>query len=836
MPRANTTPHTTSNTQDPVPRPLNVGGHQGNFRRSIVNTFGNLFGSRNNDGRAQSPAEADVEMQPMDDDFAYNYEVASRTEDNASTHLPSENSGVLSNPFEISEGEQNLNYQRGIDEMMAIRRSSKVSDDSFYQSEGELRPRPDYTYDHASNYYTSGQDTDLDNIIGEYDHTRSYATGSPLPLTEHNLATATPTHTAASMHPRGPLAYYAENLSSPAQTTQAGESRRTTMAPLEQRASFVPNPFEDVAVLTAPPRTHLPTPRRVDDVGAAYPLESTDVPSTEQTYGDTGELLRMRPYEAMLEGPQRQSQVTLRSRQYSMGSQAELVTGEGLGARPGTAYGPHRPSQIGLALTTSSPYYGIPEQPAAASSSRGIEIPRGIPQAPSAIHDGDDWVTEAGDAESAIYSPQRRQEKRPVSDATSYANTSHYGSNIDLIHARANQIMPPLPSPATRRVSIARNTIGYRDHAYGEQRSEGRLINSRVVRSTETIPQVPSLDFGGPSPTSQQFQQDQHEALRILGDELEAHNETSQLGVNSPRRKLQDRRAADRVQLEAIRQRNPAVIRNASMIISARDTRRTQEQGPPTPRRPSAPNSLRRLFSGPVAKPAEERQGLLWSPTVNTFKTGTDIPAAAPSPLSRPNIPSPSGPFARLPDRPTPSTLSRSARGQASTTGQRNLHNLRLPATTFRPQSFHRRLTDSELYQTHVRWTEFPTVAASASPYTVHRSTTRRVGQQAGRRPRIPVTEAPRTTRAPALQARPTDREREEASRALLARFCWVLPLALALGFGWLDVLVRRRTGGRAGGVSAGVRREALIWAGCELGFVAVVVVGAVAIWAVVRQ
>lgn len=80
MPRANTTPHTTSNTQDPVPRPLNVGGHQGNFRRSIVNTFGNLFGSRNNDGRAQSPAEADVEMQPMDDDFAYNYEVASRTE------------------------------------------------------------------------------------------------------------------------------------------------------------------------------------------------------------------------------------------------------------------------------------------------------------------------------------------------------------------------------------------------------------------------------------------------------------------------------------------------------------------------------------------------------------------------------------------------------------------------------------------------------------------------------------------------------------------------------------------------------------------------------------
>lgn len=74
LPRARTAPHTASSTHDPVLAPLNVSKRE-TIRRSIVDTFGHLFGSRN-DNPVQAQTDDDVEMQRIENETIYSFDDA----------------------------------------------------------------------------------------------------------------------------------------------------------------------------------------------------------------------------------------------------------------------------------------------------------------------------------------------------------------------------------------------------------------------------------------------------------------------------------------------------------------------------------------------------------------------------------------------------------------------------------------------------------------------------------------------------------------------------------------------------------------------------------------
>ncbi|KAK3710684.1 hypothetical protein LTR37_010103 [Vermiconidia calcicola] len=595
--------------------------------------------------------------------------------------------------------------------------------------------------------------------------------------------------------------------------------------------------------MAGPPPVAPPTPQLPNTEGRTpyyYPSGYTDLPTTEQTYGNTGQLLGLTPPRGIQwpfyrstddtspgQRGERQAR-TARGQTYSpRGAFATTPTPRYREDENKENTAPHtvRAEDSLMSLGHTPRFPSLAELPSYVRfpSVTYLSAPRPMPRSSSYYPDDDDaWEsTQASESRANLAERNADVEAEHVDDVgrtsqDSYADTSVAGStNRFSLPREAVPAMPRMPAIDWQTRSVAQRNV----------RREG----PRAVRSNEEI------------------------AQKILEDKILEDTVLTEAALATPRRD-QTQYTADMKELERLRRNDPTAVQKATAAVAEKIGRMKMSELAPiySPQQSLArarnvgPSRLQRggTFSSETEVLLHEHQAspctsgaLQFSETANTFQTArrrphplaTNTPVAGYSPLlTPPPVTPPATAFFR--DRsgtattradsiqPTPESpyteniemkpLRKKKRvARAVMSSQTELRPLTLADSTA-ASATGGRLTDAQLINAEPGWTTRPDIPESSPAAHVPRNsipTSFAIRQADGTMQEVSLLMRPDHARNMAT------RHRQQNLTKPYFRWCIICPLtALYFGCGGLDFKMREISEGKIEEMSPTAKKTAL--------------------------
>ncbi|KAK3723244.1 hypothetical protein LTR37_001967 [Vermiconidia calcicola] len=748
-----------------------------------------------------------------------------------------------SNPFDLTLSDIDDNDNR----------NSVAERDLYYAGDGGYYNREEIfaVYEDANTTQSTLEpETTVGNIISHYHDVRQPSTypDSDANARQGDDSTSSPVEAGRTrLQSQNPfLAPWESSEGSAPPTASYGTSG--LMSRLESPPTFSygrPDPPRAQSRMAGPPPVAPPTPRLPNTEGGTpsyYPSGYTDLPTTEQTYGNTGQLLNLTP-QGRIQWPFHRS-----TDDAPPGQRGERPI------RPahGQTYSPR-----GVFATTSTPRYHedenkensaphairagdslmslrhTPRFPSLAElpsyvrfpSVTYMSAPRAMPRSSSYYPDDDDaWEsTQASESRANLAERNADVETEHIGDVgrtsqDSYADRSVAGSTNRFS-------LPREPVPVTPRIPpIDQQTRQGQSHTVAQRnvRREG----PRTVRSNEEI------------------------AQKILEDKILEDTVLTEAALATPRRD-QTQYTADMKELERLRRNDPTAVQKATAAVAEQIGRMKMSELAPiySPQQSLArarnvgPSRLQRggsetegLLNEPQASPSTSG-ALQFSETANTFQTArrrphplaTNTPVTGYSPLlTPPPVTPPATAFFR--DRsetattradsiqPTPESpytanielkpLRKKKRvARAVMSSQTELRPLTLADSTAASANGGR-LTDAQLINAEPGWTTRPDIPESSPTARVPRNsipTSFAIRQADGTMQEVSLLMRPDQARNMAT------RHRQQKLTKPYFRWCIICPItALYFGCGGLDFKMREVSEGKIEEMSPTAKKTAL--------------------------